>query len=330
MSTPSSGGTFPFLAFPPELHNRIYRFCSPQSMRFIIEPGSCIRASDEEGDIQTIADIEHDTTTSSRQNPGPVGPATSAYTDLRSSLSQLLQTCRQIHSEAAPLLCRSNTFEIDVYIDTQWHKLNISEPYLQKEIHHVTLVILCHNPEDPKDPDTTDPMWVDLLGGLSTLEIVIQHPTSFFIKNGYLPALLNDAEWNIVLKRRLEVIKRLVSEGIEFKVDVDEDDSLNKMVEEAIPNRFTFGDLEPGYHIFQPFKSTDALDMESGDEYSDDSGEYLDFRDPDLDDPVLQELTRLTLDALPNIDPNDPDLPDMVRWIRDRRNSEELARNGSN
>ncbi|KAH7183389.1 uncharacterized protein B0J16DRAFT_322123 [Fusarium flagelliforme] len=56
MSTPSSGGTFPFLAFPPELRNRIYRFCSPQNTCFIIGGGSCMRAPDEEGDIQAISE----------------------------------------------------------------------------------------------------------------------------------------------------------------------------------------------------------------------------------------------------------------------------------
>ena len=115
---------------------------------------------------------------------------------------------------------RCNTFEIDIYIDRQWHQLKISAPYLQKEILHIALVMLCKNPEDPKDPDTIDPMWADLLGGLSILEIVIQHPMSFYCTNGYLPGagLINDAEWNILLKRRLEVIKRLVPEGIEIMV----------------------------------------------------------------------------------------------------------------
>ncbi|KAJ4138553.1 hypothetical protein NW768_002396 [Fusarium equiseti] len=302
-STPSSKHTFPFLELPSELRQKICGLCAPMDHRFMIDP--TLQEPSEQAYSRT-----------NEFNPG--------------TLPRLLQTCRQINNEAAPLIYRSNTFEIDVYIDTRWHKLKISEPELRKEIRHITLMILCDNPEDPKDPDTIDEMWVDLLGGLSTLEIVIQHPTSFFVKNGYLPGPLNDAEWNTLLKRRLEVIKRLVPEGIEIMVDVDEDDSLTKMVEEAIPNRCTFGDLEPGYYTFQRFKSTDALDMYSGDEYSNDDGEYLDFRDPDLDDPVLQELTRLTLAAVSNIDPNDPELLDMVRWIRDRQREEQLATNGGN
>lgn len=202
--------------------------------------------------------------------------------------------------------------------------------------------MLCQNPEDPKDPDTTDPMWADLLGELSTLEIVIQHPASFFCKNGYMPGagVFNDPKWKILLKRRLEIIKRLVPEGIKIMVDVDKDADLITLVEEAIPNRCTFGDTEPGYHSFMRFKSTGALDMLtgddfsgddfSGDDYSDDGGEHLDFRDPDLGDPAIQELTRLTLAAVPNIDINDPDLLDMFRRIRDRQLEEALASNHSN
>ena len=88
------------------------------------------------------------------------------------------------------------------------------------------------------------------------------------------------------------------------------------------------------YHTFMRFKSTNALDMLAGDDFIGDDydggGEYLDSRDPDLDDPVLQELTRLTLAAEPTLDPDDPAILDMVRWIRDRQLEEELATNGSN
>lgn len=307
-STSSSQDTFPLLDLPPELRQKIYGFCTPIGYRWQISP-----TTQEPGEPAWLRDREY--------NPG--------------TLFRLVQTCRQIKNEAAPLLYRCNTFEIDVYIDRQWHQLKISEPYLQKEIRHIALVMLCKNPEDPKDPDTIDPMWADLLGGLSTLEIVIQHPMSFYCTNGYLPGagLINDAEWNTLLKRRLEVIRRLVPEGTEIMVDVEEDPDLTKLVEEAIPNRCTFGKTVTGYHTFMRFKSTDALDVLTGDDFGGDDyddEEYPDFRDPDLDDPVLQELTRLNLAAEPTLDPDDPAILDIVRWIRDRQLEEELATNGSN
>ena len=101
MSTLSPQYTFPFLSLPPELHQKIYGFCTPIGYRWQVSP-----TTQEPGEPAWLQDRDY--------NPG--------------TLFRLVQTCRQINNEAAPLLYRCNTFEIDVYIDTQWHQLKISEP----------------------------------------------------------------------------------------------------------------------------------------------------------------------------------------------------------
>lgn len=239
MSTPTSGGTFPFLAFPPELRNTVYRFCSPQSTRFVVGGSKCMRAPEEEGDCQTIAGIEHETTTSSEQNADPVGPTTSAHTDLRSSLPQLLRTCRQIHNEAKALLYNNNCFQIHFR-----EGLQAIPPESRKEIRHMVLSLFYINPyfHDPEhEAGRYIETWAELLSGLSSLQLIVAD--SF-------PGRNLD-EWEKVLKMHLEFIDQHIPPHVKVEVDTDGDESTRQLVNDNISNLCTFEQLVARNEFFE-------------------------------------------------------------------------------
>lgn len=75
---------------------------------------------------------------------------------------------------------------------------------------------------------------------------MIHHPTVEFCLNYGLDKLQDDPEWNDLFKQRLQAINRLVSKETKIMIDVNGEDMVLKLMEEAMPNRCIFGNLEAG------------------------------------------------------------------------------------
>ncbi|RFN54192.1 acetyl-coa synthetase-like protein [Fusarium flagelliforme] len=150
MSTSSPQDTFPFLSLPPELRQRIYGFCGPQHERFDIYYST---ASD---------DHEHSVVRDREQRVGP------------SSFPQLLRTCRQINNEDKSLLYRNNVFVSSrILLARPWPKMNFFGPESQKEIRHMSFRLSWPHIDLKEDICPVDESRANMLGSLSTLELVV-------------------------------------------------------------------------------------------------------------------------------------------------------------
>ncbi|RBR09330.1 uncharacterized protein FIESC28_09938 [Fusarium coffeatum] len=244
-------------------------------MRFILCGSSCKRAPDEEGDIQTIADIEHETTTSSEQNADSVGPITSAHTDLRSSLPQLLRTSRQIHNEARALLYNNNCVHVHF-----GEELRIVLPKYRKEIRHMVINLYYTNPflhEPEHEEGRYLEAWPELLSGLCSLQLIVSCLSWY-----------NPDEWAEVMKMHLEFIDLHIPPQVKVEVDTDGDESTRQLVNDNISNLCTFERLAAGDEFFKRgvFARSDRdydldLDLdERSSEDDDDDDDFIDHNNP--------------------------------------------------
>ncbi|CAG7557450.1 unnamed protein product [Fusarium equiseti] len=232
MSTSSPEDTFPFLSLPPELRQHIYGFCTPLNERFDIHtfyPERKVVRDRERRDARLV-------------------------TARKSSLPQLLRTCRQINNEAKRLLYRNNVFvSSKLLINRPWPKMKFFGPESQKEVRHMSFRLSRPGFDFTNDTCPIDESWANMLGSLSTPELIVAnyyHGESEDANNYY------DGKWTKNLKDKLEAIKRLVPEDTRIMVDVDGNRPLLKVFGEIVPNRCIFGRLESRDELFRRGKYT--------------------------------------------------------------------------
>ncbi|KAJ4138554.1 hypothetical protein NW768_002397 [Fusarium equiseti] len=217
--------------------------------------------------MQTIAGLEHETGTSSEQNPGPEAPVMSTHTDHQSALPQLLRTCRQIQNEAKSLLYNNNYFQIDF-----GKQLQMFRPESRREIRHMVLGLdwsyLFYRL--PREYGRYIETWAELLGGLSTLHLIVGRNSRWHPPD----------EWHQVLKRHLEFIDQHIPPHVEVVVDTDGNESSRQLVDETISNDCTFEQLAAGDEIFERGIFAPIYPGFDLDQHSPEDDEFIDDEDP--------------------------------------------------